>query len=171
VTLRDCFKRRKCLKLVHGYDLVYEPAFSSLRDSPIRLLEIGILKGASVSAWLDYFPRAEIVAVDTFDRVPSAQVPVLDHPRVMWIEGDSATVSVEGKFDIIVDDGWHHPIHQRDTFCNLIAHLAGVYFIEDVRPDRQEFAELMQALSGYKVKCHDLRRGRNPDSYLIEIRR
>ena len=48
----------------HGYHRYYAPALSSLRNSPVRLLEIGLLGGGSLKLWKAFFPRATIVGVD-----------------------------------------------------------------------------------------------------------
>jgi len=155
---------------------------------PERILEIGIYKGASIAAWLDY-GDAKITAVDLFDRVPPEAIPVLD--QVTWYKGDSTTIKIPGTFDLIIDDGAHDFISQRLTFLNFYPQLekGGRYFIEDVWPlDRMNVSErahpwiqkpeysmvqyknLMKALpAGFKR--HDLRRGGAVDSYLFEISR
>ena len=56
--------------VTHSYLGVYERLFEPKRDSPIRLLEIGICTGGSLLAWAEYFtsPETEIVGLDvTFD--------------------------------------------------------------------------------------------------------
>mgnify|MGYP001815917677 FL=1 len=104
--MRDYFDKHGCDKGGrHGYERVYEPAFAGVRDEPFRLLEIGILRGESLAAWLDYFPRAEIVAIDLFGRVPAKDVPALSHPRVEWHKHDSTQPIDLGHFDLAIDDG------------------------------------------------------------------
>ena len=164
---------------------MYEPAIRG----PIRLLEVGVLRGASIAAWLEWLPEAQITALDTFERVAPESVPVLNDPRVSWVRGDSTQpLELPGLFDVIIDDGCHEHDAQRATFENLIRFLkpGGVYFIEDVWPfdvmSRKEkehpwltagysdeaFARLLAALAPFDVRRHDLRPG--PDSYLIEVR-
>lgn len=129
----------------HHYDTIYHPHLMHLRDKPIKLLEVGIFRGESLQAWLDYFPNAEIYGIDVFTRVKPETLNVLDHPRVTWFRADSTSatqmaaiseVSGDVKFDVIVDDGLHTPRANADTFNNLIPLLAdnGVYFIEDAWP-------------------------------------
>lgn len=42
----------------------YERYFEPLRGRPIKLLEIGVMDGASLRTWRDYFPNGTIIGVD-----------------------------------------------------------------------------------------------------------
>lgn len=129
----------------HHYHLIYEAEFNSIRKQPLAILEVGIFKGESTAAWVEYFPNAKIYGLDVFTRVPINQIAILNHPRVSAVRGDSTDVTVIEqihkkwpgiKFDIIIDDGLHAPRANADTFGNLINLLKddGAYFIEDVWP-------------------------------------
>lgn len=168
MTLLECFERHGCDRgRQHGYDRVY-----SQLPPPARMLEIGIWKGAGIAAWLDYWPQVHITGLDTFQRLPANQIAILRHPRVSWHQGDSRTFRLPGPFDLIIDDGDHRVDAQRETFDNFHTALApgGAYFIEDVRPGQPGYENLLDALEGYRVTHHDLRKGRAADSYLLEIR-
>ena len=39
------------------YSRYYEPLLAPLRQSPVRLVEIGVQGGASLAAWRRFFPR------------------------------------------------------------------------------------------------------------------
>ena len=43
----------------HGYARYYEPLLAPFRDAPVRLLEIGVESGHSLTAWRQYFHAAE----------------------------------------------------------------------------------------------------------------
>lgn len=164
MNLRQAFDKYKCDKgKYHGYERFYEPVFAPLRDQPITLLEIGILNGASVEAWLEYFPSANIVAVDTFQRVAAKDVPILVHPRVTWFAMDSTVEAPNVKADFIIDDGRHLPESQLATFNNYYPLLkdGGCYFIEDVRD--------FKTLRGLHPKAthHDMKR--HFDSKIIAV--
>jgi len=165
--LSEVFARHGCDRAKwHGYDAVYETL-----PEPFRLLEIGIFRGAGIASWLDWFPKADIVGVDTFQRLPPERIPALNFRRVSWYKGDSQTIEVPGTFDIIIDDGCHKAAVQLETYRNLGWKLnpGGVYFIEDVWPLDPGFDALIDGLPDNAIH-HDFREGRKPDSYLIEIR-
>jgi predicted O-methyltransferase YrrM len=44
----------------------WEAALSSLRDSDLRVLEVGSWEGRSAVFWLEYFRRSHVTCVDTF---------------------------------------------------------------------------------------------------------
>jgi len=167
-SLRSCFDRHGCDRgsLRHHYDVVYQDL-----EPPARMLEVGILHGAGIASWLEWFPEAEIVGLDTFERVHENKVAILKDPRVTWWKGDSRTLTkIPGPFDLIIDDGDHSADAQRETFINLFPLLSpgGVYFIEDAHPGRPGWEDLLDTLMGFHVEHHDLRG--HPDSYLIEVR-
>lgn len=129
----------------HRYDRIYESIFSKIRYEPINILEIGIYKGASAQAFLEYFPNATVYGIDVFVRMTPDQIPALKDPRVHWLKADSTSPELKEtiqrnwpnvKFDIIIDDGLHTPDANRLTFLNTIDFLKedGVYFTEDVWP-------------------------------------
>jgi len=188
MTLRECFDRHGCDKGIrHGYEAVYEPVFEPIRHEPFRLLEIGILRGESLCAWLDYFTKAEIVAIDTFGRISAEDVAVLENQRVTWHKHDSTEPIDLGHFDFTIDDGFHRFPTQRMTFENFWPN-TDRYFIEDVwsfdhLTDEQrkhkwlrhwgytdkDYCELMLVLDQHNITYHDLRKGHQPDSFIYEI--
>ena len=136
----DCDKSKK-----HHYDTVYQPEFEPLQNESINILEIGVFKGESASAWIDFFPNATVYGLDIFVRVSAEDIPILQHPRVKWLKGDSTHPSVSGaiqkawpdvQFDIIIDDGLHTPEANAQTFKNLFPFVksTGSYYVEDVWP-------------------------------------
>ncbi len=186
--MRKCFDRHGCDKgKRHGYERVYEPAFEGIRHQALRILEVGIFKGASLAAWLDYFPNAMIVGIDTFQRVKPESIEILNHPRVDWYKHDSTIPTDIGKFDIIIDDGLHTHVAQRKTY-ECLGRYTGMYFIEDVWAMNHmtieqkqhkwlkrdgysdiEYQKLLNALKPNTVEFHDLRAGHQPDSFIISV--
>jgi len=127
----------------HFYTPVYHELFSSRRELPLRLLEIGVgghgiktAGGASLVMWADYFPAAQITGIDIAEkRLPP-------HPRIAVFQGaqdDAALLKTvcdqRGPFDIIIDDGSHVPKHVVATFHYLFPALldGGIYVIEDTQ--------------------------------------
>jgi demethylmacrocin O-methyltransferase len=116
----------------HGYAPQYEHHFARLRTRPIRLLEIGVLDGASLRMWHDYFRNANIVGLDL-------KPPELQLDRVTLVSGDQSDPTVlaglGSGFDVIIDDGSHVGRHIVASFEALFPSLNshGFYVIEDMQ--------------------------------------
>ena len=174
-SLRECFDRHGCDRgKRHGYERVYEPLLSHYRDQMVKLLEIGVFRGAGIRAWSDYLPEASITGFDTFQRIPKDKVNLGEAKRVTLIDGDSRELNfLFGHYDFIFDDGAHDPLSQAKTFSRMIEKLkpSGIYFIEDVDPAKSAYDNLLLSLFGFHVKHHDFRKTNKHDSYVLEIRK
>ena len=138
----------------HAYTAVYEPLFEPFRDLPVRILEIGVLHGASLALWRDYFPLAEVFGMDCDPEV--ANLSLFDQPRLNCVLGnqssieDLASVAAFGPFDLIIDDAGHLGDQQLASFRHLFPQAmspGGLYAIEDLhfssalKPDNPELLE------------------------------
>lgn len=153
--LKQLFNKYGCDKArKHHYDKVYEAEFEAIREENLAILEVGVFKGESTQAWVDYFPNAKIYGLDVFTRVPMNKIQILTHPRVEAIRGSSIDITITEeirkkwpgvKFDIIIDDGLHTPRANADTFKHLFPLLKedGAYYVEDAWPlDKMTINEL-----------------------------
>ncbi len=128
--------------LFHSYGWTYQQLFRPLKYRRIKLLEIGVggtdedIGGQSLLAWRAFFPRGTIVGFDYKFKAALAT----RHTRIH--RGDQGSVSdlvqlitLEGPFDIIIDDGSHLSEHQLTSFRALFRALTehGIYVIEDVQ--------------------------------------
>ena len=127
----------------HFYTPIYHAHFSSLRERPVRLLEIGVggyesaqLGGNSLRMWADYFPHGTVVGIDIAEK---RLAPI---PRVIVLRGSQddpafleSLCATHGPFDIIIDDGSHMPKQVAASFGMLFPKLSdgGIYVIEDVQ--------------------------------------
>lgn len=127
----------------HRYTIHYERHLAAFRERDIRLLEIGVgghkakrLGGASLRMWKAYFPRAEIIGLDLYDKSS------LSEERITILQGDQGDAEVMrrigetyGPFDVIIDDGSHENAHVITSFRALFPFLAegGVYVVEDTQ--------------------------------------
>lgn len=172
-SLRECFDRHGCDRgSRHGYERIYEPLFEPLRNEPLRILEIGVFKGAGVAAWLEYFPKAYVTGIDTFQRIDVWDITAGNDPRALMIRHDSREkADFLGRYDLIFDDGNHHAAAQLLTFEAMKSHrnTGAMYFIEDVYPAKYDCTALFAKLPADAIH-HDLRKGKRPDSYLVEVR-
>ena len=143
----------------NGYSSLYNALFLCMKDSPIRLLEVGIgtmipgahssmkgympdtyQPGASLRAWRDFFAKGEIHGMDVAHDCMFSEHRIATHlcdttnseNCNAWIEANPGL-----SFDIIIDDGSHWGQHQLETLKNLFPLLknGGFYVIEDVVPD------------------------------------
>ena len=122
------------LAKAHGTDKYpwYTPFYSALlgeRDVK-RVLEIGVLNGASLAMWRDFWPQAEVWGFDIEKRDTDIQVMYGDQSK----PEDLAFATRLGPFDLVIDDGSHKPADQILGALTLVPHLApgGLYIIEDV---------------------------------------
>lgn len=129
-------KGRHAYKWVHYFDC-YERHFARFRNTPVRMLEIGVSQGGSLQVWRDYFgPDAIIFGIDIN---PDCRERV-EHPNQVRIGSQDdpellrAIVKDMGGLDIVLDDGSHFAHHQRASFKTLFPLLGygGTYAIEDI---------------------------------------
>ena len=115
----------------HPYKIVYDPYFKELEGKPIDLLEIGVLYGASLMAWKDYFPNGRIVGIDKEDK------RTWKRSDVEFIITDVKNYTPDRNFDVIIDDGSHKPQDIAYTFFKLSKYLkpSGLMIIEDVHDE------------------------------------
>lgn len=196
--LQELFKKFNTSKKDHSYSKLYESDFKPMRQNKLNILEVGILHGESIRAWLEYFPYATIYVIDTFERILPNDVSVLRNPYVNYAKLDSTSAECKQyfkdlgiQFDFIIDDGQHTPESQRLTFENLIEFTNNYYiedvwnldgdgikndFIADQRIKNNNFTvekwnALIQSVNkqGRYITHHDWRKTHKPDSYIIKI--
>lgn len=127
--------------LKHGYTTHYERLLGSLREQPIKLLDIGFGMGASVRMWHEYFQQGQIVSLDRSPREPQATAVRTECPRVTLVVGfqedplsaEACRRVVNGPFQVICEDGGHSALCQINAFRAFwpILDKGGVYFCED----------------------------------------
>ncbi len=120
----------------HAYGGVYAELFRPYRYARLKILEIGVLSGASMLGWRAYFPSGTIIGCDIEDKSAFAMGRIRLHIVDQSSSADLARLrAAEGAFEIIVDDGSHVNAHQIFTFFEMFGSLksGGLYIIEDVQ--------------------------------------
>lgn len=122
---------------------IYNRHFEHSRFVVKNFVEIGILNGASLRMWKEYFPNATIHGIDID---PSKKVYEEDRIKVhIGSQADESFLkslsSFFDKIDILVDDGSHITEHQIKTFNVLYPMITnnGYYAIEDLRNSYEEY--------------------------------
>lgn len=129
-------------KVTHFYLPHYEKILSHLRDSHIKILEIGVFKGASIRMWREYFPNAEIHCVD----INEINLSDLNNVTMHIVDCDSkeslkSFAEKLGEFDVIIDDGGHTMRQQQNALEVLWPNLkkGGIFIMEDMHTSIKEF--------------------------------
>jgi hypothetical protein len=123
-------------KWVH-YLEIYERHFAPYRNTPVKMLEIGVFKGGSLEMWREYFGEtATIFGVDInsdcagYVTAPT-QVRIGSQDDPLFLK---KVILEMGTPDIVLDDGSHIGCHQRKSFDTLFPLLkpGALYVIEDL---------------------------------------
>ena len=166
LNLHEIAKKYNCDKLDLGYTKHYEKKFESIRNNVTKILEIGLNTGGSHLMWLDYFPNANVYAIDNrivyedkvFDKRTRRDMVMVDgwdirdKERSFVFRGNQSSVEDLNKFiskngdefDIIVDDGGHSMRQQQTSLKILYKYLksGGIYVIEDLHTSSNQWTEL-----------------------------
>lgn len=128
-----------------SYLNIYEKHFEEIRNEVKCFVEIGVLNGASLKMWEEYFPNAIIYGIDiepNTKQYESGRIKILvgDQNDDNFLESVSQQI---GEIDILLDDGSHITRHQIKSFNYLYKNVSknGFYVIEDLRNSYEEFNE------------------------------
>ncbi len=131
MNLTEAFRLNGSDKFEHGYGPCYDRHIQEART----VLELGVLRGASMRAWQDRWPEAHVMGVDINPGITlTGEAPLEVHI------GDAASRAtydhwLPPEVDLIVDDASHDPIERVHTFWVLWPYLTpgrGWYVLEDL---------------------------------------
>lgn len=134
-----------------GYQFIYGRAFEHLRNSPVRILEVGIgvndpsapsgmhnlhEPGTSLRGWVAYFSDCEVHGADV-DRRTLVKSELFE---THWVDQLSLSAlgnladEIGAPLDLIIDDGLHTPEANANSLAVLLPLLApsGLFVIEDI---------------------------------------
>lgn len=171
----------------HSYAEIYENLLSKI-ESP-RILEIGLgslnafpyaggqKPGSSLRAWRKRYPSAFLVGADIdleSVQAVSETAYVVDQTDPASLDCLSRELVKFGKFDLIVDDGFHDPHANVQTLIKLLPHLAedGTYIIEDVHISLVDFWRMLIVAMGLKGEVVDMTplRPQTDDNVLVLLK-
>ncbi len=121
-------------KTGHSYGPVYDEMFTPLQDKIHAVLEIGVLGGASLRAWRDFFEHCFVVGLDT--HVEPREEWMISIYKCDATKADEVDHALGDRtFSLAVDDGSHWEQDQLKSF-ELMKHRlrpGGIWVIEDVQ--------------------------------------
>jgi len=167
----------------HFYTRVYHKLFKRLRSSPIRLLEIGLLRtdidarrldnaaegessasGArapSLEMWRTYFPNATLLGfdIDDFSQVKIEGCTILRGDVASRESLEELSRKIGKAIDILIDDASHVSHHQQLCLGILFPKMAsgGMYIIEDLHWQDGRFEKMEAPKTRHllrKLKAH-----------------
>lgn len=128
----------------HSYGPVYDAVLAPLKGQISRVLEIGVLGGASIRAWRDYFD-CQVVGLDV--AVESRTEWLITVKKCDATNKEQLDLALDDQtFALIIDDGSHWEEHQLKSFELLKDRLrpGGIYVVEDIQcaTSHDKFREL-----------------------------
>ena len=116
----------------------YSEEFSDKKELSIKLMEVGVRQGYSHILWNKYFINGEIYGIDNGES--GFTWGILDNTNVIIFKENAYTKNCTSQFkneffDYIIDDGSHHPTHQKlfiDLYYPLLK-IGGKLIIEDIQ--------------------------------------
>jgi hypothetical protein len=134
----------------HRYLEFYESSFAEL-GRVAAVLEFGVFKGDSIRWLAERFPDAAIIGCDIVP--PQASWP--QSSRIEYVTIDQGSVEQLRQFfeeralqfDLVIEDGSHQPIHQRNCLVETLPHVRpdGLYVLEDLHTSHPQH-QLYRAL-------------------------
>ena len=149
---------------VHNYAAFYDQLWSDLK--PLKIVEIGVLKGASLRAWKYATPAAVVIGADR-NLVPGLDVVQIVTPDYGPLVDRLRDV---GPVDLIIDDGSHKLDDQlagAEALWDCLR-IGGTYVVEDVQSesDGEAFGD-----KGWTVYDWSRKTGRWDDRIAIKWRK
>jgi hypothetical protein len=120
-------------KAGNGYIPAYEQHFEPVRNEVRGLLELGVLNGASLQMWRDYFPLAQIFGVDIN---PQTKKDLGDRITVITASQDNEQellrIRRQCDLDIVIDDASHIDKLTLASYRILAPVVSRFYVMEDM---------------------------------------
>lgn len=166
----------------HTYENVYGNLFED-RSAVNNILEVGIHLGASLRAWKELFPNANIIGlennVERFFTETRIHSMYLDQ-SIPSTFSNFKSIMRGTQFDFIVDDGCHYKNETIATFWELLPKLNvnGYFIVEDIPEEYLlEWNSICKQLdqdNSFKceiVNMNHLAKTNNKDNIIFKIKR
>jgi hypothetical protein len=119
------------------YFEIYDKHLARFRGTNVHVVEFGVFHGGSLKMWKQYFgPNAKIFGIDINPnciKLEEEQIKIYigDQEDRKFLKSLTARIP---KIDVLIDDGGHTMIQQKNTFKELFPYIDknGVYICEDL---------------------------------------
>jgi predicted O-methyltransferase YrrM len=126
----------------HPYTLFYDGLFKNKKDEKLEIAELGILDGASLRMWQEYFKNSNIYGFEYNDKLINSFKQLYDNDRILLTNMDvtnkDSILRAFGDFnimyDIIIEDTTHQFEDQIRVIENCYQYLkpGGILIVEDI---------------------------------------
>ena len=126
----------------HPYTLFYDGLFKNKKDECLKIAELGILDGASLLMWKEYFKNSEIYGFENNNNLINNFKEKFNNERITLANIDVTNKNsiiktfseLEILYDIIIEDTTHQFEDQIKVIENIYKYLkpGGVLIIEDI---------------------------------------
>lgn len=158
------------LRHCHPYTLFYDGLFKNKKSEPLKIAELGILEGASLLMWKEYFANAQIHGFEYNGELIDRFKKSFDNERITLFNINvndvssisSAFAKANTMYDIIIEDTTHQFEDQLRVIANAHAYLkpGGILIVEDIFKSYKE--------SDYMNRLTDVL-GHFQDYYFVEL--
>ncbi len=165
---------------VHSYIEVYEQLLTPHRFKPgVKVLEIGLMNGASMRMWEEFFPNGTVYGIDLndhpLDMVDLSPMIAEGTHHITLIDATNLALVNQHfggmKFDVIIEDASHLLEHQFTIYENFKDKLSpgALYIIEDIEDIDAHRSRFEQIDSSKQVTIIDRRKvkGRFDDVLVV----
>jgi hypothetical protein len=121
------------------------------------MVEIGIFRGDSIKYWRNKFKNAKIYGIDVIPIQPEWP----QDENIKYIQADQSDINsltnafkqIENDFELVVEDGSHHPLHQKTTLMYVMSILKEncFYILEDIHTSHPRH-KMYQSVSNSFIK-------------------
>ena len=126
----------------HPYTLFYDTLFKDKKNEQLQIAELGILDGASLLMWREYFKKANIYGFEYNDSMINHFKQKYDNERITLSHIDvtneesikNSFSNLNIQYDIIIEDTTHQFEDQIRVIENIYQYLkpGGILIIEDI---------------------------------------
>lgn len=117
-----------------------------LPENTNNILEIGVFQGDSIRYWNDLYPNANIFGIDIIEEQnewpKKSNITYYKLDQSNEYEYKKLLGCLDLKFDVLIEDGSHDPLHQKISLVESIDFMSeeSIYILEDIHTSHHQHA-------------------------------